>query len=182
MLGYRLERKMHDAELDYLIDEFRRHFPLNKDARKELADAEQQGKERIEPRNVTDGLSVFKNWKRLTDKFGYSDVGKIKEQMIVDAGWNSFYSEIRTKYGPEDQKMLDLINALKPQLNFLLDQMDGLSDLCVAESVFQAVSGNYLRSGAVLDGMSGDGQIPIPEISTIPRSGPRQGTKNCIVS
>ena len=52
--------------------------------------------------------------------------------------------------------------------------MDGLSDLCLAESVFQAVGGNYSRSGAVLEGMSGDGQIPDPEISLIPRSGPRQ--------
>ena len=43
LLGYRLERRLHDAEMDYLIDEFRKHFPLNKDDRKELEDA-------VEPR------------------------------------------------------------------------------------------------------------------------------------
>ena len=93
---------------------------------------------------------------------------------LQDPGWKSFYFEIKSKYAPQDEKMIELINQFKPQLNFLLDQMDGLSDLCVAESVFQAVNGNYLRSGAVMDGMSGDGQIPIPEISATPRSGPRQ--------
>ena len=176
LLGYSLERRLHDAELDYLIDEFRKHFPLNKLDRKELEeDALDSGQERIEPRNLTDGLAVFKNWKRLTDDIASSDAVKIKNFMDQDPGWKSFYSEIRSKYAvQDDNKMIDLINLLKPELNFLLNQMDGLSDLCVAESVFQAVSGNYLRSGAVLDGMSADGQIPFPEISLIPRSGPRQ--------
>ena len=94
---------------------------------------------------------------------------------IEESGWKSFYLEIRDKYAAaQDPKMTDLINQLKRQLNFLLDQVDGVSDLCLAESIFQAVSGNYLRSGAVLDGMSGDGHIPVPEISIIPRSGSSQ--------
>ncbi len=38
LLGYKLERKLHDAEIDYLIDEFRKHFPLNKDDLKKLDD------------------------------------------------------------------------------------------------------------------------------------------------
>ncbi len=90
-------------------------------------------------------------------------------------GWQAFFMEISKKYAADqDEKILNLINQLKPELNFLLDQMDGLSDLCIAESVLQAVGGNYSRAGAVLDGISGDGQIPIPEISLTPRSGPRQ--------
>ena len=176
LLGYILERKLHDAEIDYLIDEFRKHFPLSKDDRKELEDAVDSGQERIEPRNLTDGLAVFKNWKRITDKIDSSDNEKIIEEMKKDdSGWKSFYFEIQNKYAAgQDQKMTNLINQLKRQLNFLLDQVDGLSDLCLAESVFQAVSGNYLRSGAVLDGMSGDGHIPVPEISLIPRTGHSQ--------
>jgi hypothetical protein len=175
LLGYKLERTLHDAEIDYLIDEFRNHFPLNKDDRKELEDGVDPGQERIEPRNLTDGLAVFQNWKRLTDKIDTVDNEKIINEMKNDdqnPGWKSFYFEIRNKYASsQDQNMTNLINQLKRQLNFLLDHVDGLSDICLAESVFQAVSGNYLRSGAVLDGMSGDGHIPVPEISNIPRTG-----------
>ena len=184
LLGYWLERRLHDAKIDYIIDEFRKYFPLNKDDRKELKDATESGQERIIPRNLTDGFSVFKNWKRLIDKIPpASDFETIEKYFEAienfmktdDTGWKSFYSEIKNKYADDNGKMFNFFNnQLKPQLNFLLDQMDGLSDLCIAESVFQAVSGNYLRSGAVLDGMSGEGQIPIPEISAIPRSGLRQ--------
>ena len=177
LLGYKLERRLHDAKIDYLIDEFRKHFPLNKDDNKKLEDVLQLGQERIVPRNLTDGLVVFKNWKRLIDSIASSDVANIKKFMEDDVhvpGWKPFYSEIKKKYAANDAEILHLISQLKPELNFLLDQIDGLSDLCLAESVFQAVSGNFSRSGAVLDGMSGDGQIPNPEISLIPRSGPKQ--------
>jgi len=178
LLGYKLERRMHDAEIDYLIDEFRKHFPLNKDDLKKLEDVLEPGQERIEPRNLTDGLVVFKNWKRLVDSISSFDADKIKNFMKDDdhvPGWKSFFLEIKKKYAADqDAKILNLIDQLKPELNFLLDQMDGLSDLCLAESVFQAVGGNFSRSGAVLDGMSGDGKIPTPEISITPRTGPRQ--------
>ena len=71
LLGYRLERRLHDAGIDYLLDEFRKHFPLDKDDHKQLQDALEPGQERIEPRNLTDGLVVFRNWKRLTDSISY---------------------------------------------------------------------------------------------------------------
>ncbi len=178
LLGYKLERRLHDTKIDYLIDEFRKHFPLNKDDLKKLEHAIEQRQERIVPRNVTDGLAVFKNWKRLVDSISSFDAGEIKEFMKRDShvpGWQAFFIEISKKYAADqEEKILNLINQLKPELNFLLDKMDGLSDLCIAESVFQAVGGNFSRSGAVLDGMSGDGQIPTPEISMTPRTGPRQ--------
>jgi CHRD domain len=177
LLGYKLERRLHDAKLDYLIDEFRKHFPLNKEDIKKLEDNIEDGQERILPRNLTDGLVVFKNWKRLVESTGLSDIINIKNFMETDQnvpGWKLFYTEIKNNYAANDEdKILLLITQLKPELNFLLEQMDGLSDLCLAESVFQAVRGNYSRSGAVLEGMSGDGQIPDPEISLIPRSGLR---------
>ena len=177
LLGYKLERRLHDAELDYLIDEFRKHFPLNKLDSKGFEDTVTAGQETIEPRNLMDGLAVFKNWKRLTEGIPTFDANTIKSLMENDeVVWKQFYFEIK-KYAPQDGQMIEIINSLKPQLNYLLEQMDGLSDLCLAEAVYQAVGGNYLRSGAVLDGMSGDGQIPTPEISLIPRSGPRQVQK-----
>ena len=47
LLGYMLERRLHDAKIDYIIDEFRKYFPLHKDDRKELKDASESGQERI---------------------------------------------------------------------------------------------------------------------------------------
>jgi hypothetical protein len=147
LLGYKLERSLHDAKIDYLIDEFRKHFPLNKDDPKKLEHEIEPGQERIVPRNVTDGLVVFKNWKRLVDSISSFDARKIKEFMERDShvpGWQAFFNEISKKYAADqEEKILNLINQLKPQLNFLLDKMDGLSDLCIAESVYQAVGGNF---------------------------------------
>jgi hypothetical protein len=181
LLGYRLERRLHDADLDYLIDEFRNFFPLNKDDPLELREGNDQdtgAKERIEPRNLTDGLNVHNNWKRLVDSINEPhNIDNIKDFMVGDIqsnGWKPFYDKVKLKYAPTDQKIKEIIGSLKPHLNYLLDEIDGLSDLCMAESVYQAINGNYSRSGAVLDGMSGDGQIPNPEISTTPRSGPQQ--------
>jgi len=181
LLGYRLERRLHDADVDYLIDEFRNFFPLNKDDPVELKGEEDDQasgtKERIEPRNLTDGLSVYKNWKRLIDSISLSNVENIKDFMATDGqegGWKAFYERVKAKYASTEEKIKEIIGSLKPHLNYLLAEIDGLSDLCVAESVYQAVNGNYPRSSAVMDGMSADGQIPTPEISGIPKSGPRQ--------
>jgi hypothetical protein len=181
LLGYRVERRLHDAGLNYLIDEFRMFFPLNKNDPIELQDDDQGGGvaaiERVEPRNLTDGLTVYKNWKRLTDSITASNVEEIMAFMATDmqeGGWGPFYVRIKAKYASTEEKIKEIIGSLKPHLNYLLDEIDGLSDLCLAESVYQAVNGNYLRSSAVMDGLSGDGQIPIPEISNSPTSGPRQ--------
>ena len=179
LLGYKLERGLHDADIDYLIDEFRKHFPLNKNDNKKLDSLVEPALERVEPRNLTDGLVVFKIWKRLIDAIGTLPITAVNIRNFMDAdnvvpGWKAFYSEIKNKYGDTDVKINRLIDHLKPELDFLLEQMDGVSDLCLAESVYQTVSGNFSRAGAVLDGMSGDGLIPLPEIATTPRSGYRR--------
>ena len=179
LLGYKLERRLHDANIDYLLDEFRKHFPLSKNDNKKLENENESALERVEPRNLTDGLVVFKIWKRLIDAIGTLPTNALNIRNFMDAdnvvpGWKAFYSEIKNKYGETDEKINRLIDQLKPELDFLLEQMDGVSDLCLAESVYQAVNGNFLRAGAVLDGMSGDGLIPLPEIATTPRSGYRR--------
>ena len=179
LLGYKLERRLHDADIDYLIDEFRKHFPLSKNDNKKLENETGTALERVEPRNLTDGLVVFKVWKRLIEEMGTLPANAINIRNFMDGdnvvpGWKPFYSEIKDKYGQTDEKINRLIDQLKPQLDFLLEQMDGVSDLCLAESVYQAVNGNFSRAGAVLDGMSGDGLIPLPEIAATPRSGYRR--------
>jgi len=182
LLGYKLERRLHDANIDYLIDEFRKHFPLNKNDNKKLENEIEPALERVEPRNLTDGLVVFKIWKRLIDSIGNLPINavRVRNFMEVDSavpGWKAFYFDIKDKYGETEVKINLLIDQLRPELDYLLEQMDGVSDLCLAESVFQAVSGNFSRAGAVLDGMSGEGMIPLPEIATTPRSGYRRSQR-----
>ncbi len=185
LLGYKFERRLHDDEIDYLIDEFRKYFVLKKDDLKELegSNTVEASKERIVPRNLVDGFSVYKHWKRLIENIANADALSIKNFMANDLqgpndrGWHSFYIEIRIKYAQDDQKIIELINRLKPHLDFLLDQIDALSDLSIAESVYQAVNGNYERSAAVLDGLSGEGEIPIPEVASIPVGGTYQVQK-----
>jgi hypothetical protein len=55
--------------------------------------------------------------------------------MKADDVWKPFLIDI-TKYGATM-----VINQIKPYLDYFLDIVDGLSDLCIAESVYQAVNG-----------------------------------------
>jgi hypothetical protein len=128
--------------------------------------------ERIVPRNLTDGYLVYENWKRLTKSIDASTT--LEGLMANDAAvWKPFYDEL-SKY-PESGSPPEIVGKkIKPHMDYLVDLMDGVSDLSIAESVYQATSGNYERAAAVLDGLSGDGQIPIPEVSETPRSGVRQ--------
>ena len=176
LLGYRLERRLHDAEIDYLIDEFRKHFPLKKDDLKELSDAiDSSTKERVVPRNLTDGYLVYQNWKRLTKSV--DDPTTVVERLMANdtVVWKPFYDEL-PKYSESGNDPAEVVGKIKPHMDYLLDVMDGISDLCIAESVYQSINGNYERA-PVLDGLGADGQIPIPEISETLRSGVRQTHK-----
>ena len=61
--------------------------------------------------------------------------------------------------------------SLLEVLGQLDDLVDAVSDLSVAESVFQVVRGNPTSSGAVLDASSRDQHPPQPEVASTPRAG-----------
>ena len=191
ILGYKFERRLHDAEADYLIDEFRKYFPLKKDDIKLDSTVALASQEDIAPRNLVDGFLLYKNWKRLLSSITTVDTQTIMNAMENDPDgnietsgmWKPFYIEVKSKYasgldGPQEtQKLVKIVDQIRPHLDYLLEQVDGLSDLCVAESVYQAANGNYDRSAAVLEGLSGDGKIPTPEISSMPTSGASETQK-----
>jgi hypothetical protein len=169
LLGYRFERRLHDARLDHLIDEFRKHFPLIKDnvaTTNTSTSSSNIAEEITRPRVLADGLIIYQNWKRLVETLDSTSIEAFIEN---DAVWKGLATDI-AKYGP----ISNIITQIKPHLDFLLEVMDGLSDLCIAESMYQAVNANYERSAAMLDSLGGNGQIPIPEIANIPRSGVQQ--------
>ena len=178
LLGYRLESRIHDYGIDYIIDELRNVFPIKADIGSISDEIDPPSKEKIAPRNLVDGFLVYKNWKRLFQKMQTSlPVNRTEEQenaWISDNMknpsnpqdlWKLFYDQIINKYD-----ILHIIKDLKSHLNYILDLIDCLSDLCVAESVYQSINGNYVRSAAVLDGLNGEGKIPFPEIVKTPRS------------
>jgi hypothetical protein len=55
--------------------------------------------------------------------------------------------------------------AVQAELAQLADALDGVSDVLVAESVYQAVLGNPERSGAALDAI--DRQAPFPDVGVV---------------
>ena len=62
--------------------------------------------------------------------------------------------------------------AVIEELNILDEAVDAVSDAITAESVYQMVQGNSLRTAATLDAMAG-GEAPPPELDFVrtPRSG-----------
>jgi len=168
-LGMKLERRLHDAELDFLIDEFRKFFPLQKDDLIELSDLSDETKERVIPRNITDGKKVQEEWKKLIKAFkeyGFPlDIRRIKQYMESKRPWDKFYYAIKS--------YPDSIKNIIPHINYLLDIVDGLSDLSLYEAIYQAVNLKFERSAAFLDGLGADGHLPSMESPHVSLSGPR---------
>jgi hypothetical protein len=150
-LGMKFERRLHDADLDYLIDDFRSVFPLQSDELPELADETDSSKERIVPRNLTNGLMIHDEWIRVK-QLTHTELSQ------ENSKWLRFWNQI---------------DEIASPLNYLIEIMDGFSDLTMFESIFQIVNLNFDHSAAVLDGMSGEGRIPPLESPLIPITGPR---------
>jgi len=168
-LGMKLERRLHESELDYLIDEFRDSFPLQKDDIEELSDLTNGPKERIVPRNMTDGYNVHEAWKYLVEHFNEQGIEmklkKIKNFMKGNKPWKKFIEAIKSY--PKS------LENIIPHLNYLLDIVDGSSDLTLYESIYHAVNLNFERAAAFKDSLSASGRFPPLESPQISLSGPR---------
>lgn len=159
LLGYQLERGLHDrnreAEVDKYIVELRKKFPLvaNKiETTKENEEKEReddnryQSVEQIEARNVVDGRKLIEHVeKNLEYPYGLGDIL------------------------PTDEEKEGVI--FKEEIDRLRNISDAISDLSIAESVFQLVQGNADRAAGALNTFT-EGTTPIePEIVKTPRSG-----------
>lgn len=142
LLGYRFERGLHDGALDVYIGAFRQLAPLVAGKLSEVDGPV----EAVAARNVVDGLRLQRMWQEDGIPFGTAED-------LPDEGT------------PEHQKVLALLADLD-------DAVDSVSDAVVAESVYQAVQGNLLRSGASLDAVAA-GDVPPPEleVARTPRTG-----------
>ena len=113
LLGEQLERALHDARLDALIEGLRAYAP-----------APDGG--------AVDGLLIAQRWRDAHDLTGFA---------------------------------LDGNRALvAPLLDALVDTLDAVGDLTLAEGVHQIVGGNAVRAGALFDAL-GRGEQPPPELA-----------------
>ncbi len=146
LLGYWFERGLHDLQQDHRIAPLRERFPLPIVAGQQ-EEAPGQPFEYIAARNVADGLALYRalagtNDVPLTDP-ARALVAELKGDAVV---------------GPLCKGLLDLVDAV--------------GDLLLAESVHHLVGGNPLRAGLAADTLGRGESLPGRfDIIASPRSG-----------
>lgn len=152
LLGYRLERGLHDGhpglELDRFILPLRTAFPLV--AQRIRTTRAADGVRAAAARNVADGL-------------------RIVEHVESSAGLDR-YPFGRADLLPADATAAERA-AIEAEVRRLRDVNDAVGDLLLAESVHQATQARYDRSAAALDTVSTGGWPPDPEVVRTPRPG-----------
>jgi hypothetical protein len=148
LLGYRVERCLHDTfvdngrSMDRFIAPLRRVAPLI--ARSSgLTTAPVDG---IAANNVVDGVVLYRRWQ--------------EERSVVVA------EVTKAGLGTSD------LAALSAILDDLGDAIDGLSDALTAESAYQLVRGNTSRTASTLTAIArGEAPPPELEVARTPRTG-----------
>jgi hypothetical protein len=153
LLGYRLERGLHDrhalAEVDEFIYELRRAFPLG--ARKLRKTAASAGMatataDQVAARNVVDGLA-------LVDR-------------VQKTGDASYPFGLPLKSATAAQRAV-----IDEEVDRLRDLRDAVADLALAEGVHQAAQGNFDRVSATLGAYASGHHPPEPDVVRTPSAG-----------
>jgi hypothetical protein len=151
LLGYRLERGLHDrhavAEVDRFVFALRKAFPLRADRLSQTATPPGVAIEAIEARNVVDGLRLVEHVKR--------------------TGARAYPFGISSLPGASNAQR----GAIDAEVDALLDVHDAIADLALAEGVHQAVQGNFDRAGGTLAAYTTGSHPPEPEVVRTPATG-----------
>jgi hypothetical protein len=146
LLGYQIERGLHEGypglELDTYIYVLRDRFPLVSGQMTEIPPG--TSAEVIEARNVVHGLDLVE----------FTAGGTFPWNL---AGLPAAGSAEAT--------------AIAAEVERARDALDAVSDLLLAESVHQAVQGNFARTKASLQALTDPEAPPEPEVIRTPRSG-----------
>jgi hypothetical protein len=150
LLGYRLERGLHDrhavAEIDRFIYALRKAFPLHADKLKKTRTGPDVPIDQIDARNVVDGLQLVERV-RSTGNANYPFGLELEDANAAEAG------------------------AIDAEVQRLLDLHDAVADLALAEGVHQAVQGNFDRVAATMDAYTQGHYPPDPDVVRTPSSG-----------
>ena len=157
LLGYQFERYIHDKagnqslSVHALIYPLRKAFPLVADQINKTKTDGGEAQESIAAMNVVDGRKLIEHVEK-ENEFSYP-FG------LPETTLPSVSVSVKQK------------NIINSALTHILDINDALADLVLAESVHQAVQGNYDRSAGVLDAFAKGNYPPEPEVIRTPRSG-----------
>jgi len=149
LYGYRIERGLRDAMLGKLIWPLRLAYPW----RAAGEDASFEPKESVGARDVVDGVALLEAWQ--------TDAGATVRTRLNQVIANRALPNTT----PSDPEWIDVDRIVRNAL----DLADSVSDLLMAEGVYQIVQGNFERAGAamaVVDKQS----LPIePQVARTPR-------------
>lgn len=146
LLGYQIERSLHDKKLDQYINEFRTHYPFPEQNEGPSSPGQTSSTESIKPRNVLNGLKLVQGI-----RLGIQRGGTTKSNVLKKIG----VSNIQSGDGPR----------LLETLSEACDAIDAMTDLLLNESIYQWVQGKFEHAGAALQAMSG--QAKPPEVDSI---------------
>ena len=152
LLGYQLERRLHDrhneAEMDHLIYQIRKAFPLASKRIQFSVDAATEAApiEHVEARNVCDGLALLEH---------------VRTNATKSYPWGKTL----------DPATADQVAIIDQEITGLLEIHDGIADVAIAEAVHQVTVGNPDRATAAMDAFSKGGFPPEPDVVSTPRSG-----------
>lgn len=160
LLGYRLERALHDEPnlfLDRIIYDLRRAFPLagNRNLRTKVPALAKITK--VEARNVVDGAAFLDHLDETaitTYPYGVAGLPPLSEFT-----------------GPGLPTAAQIGARIDGHVAQLRSVADAVADLQIAEGVYQVVRGNYDRASGTLDAFSKGAPPPVPEVVTTPRNG-----------
>jgi hypothetical protein len=142
LLGFIFEQGLHDLHLDPFVQAFRDRFPIIGDKLTPSSDPT----ESVAASNVVDGVA-------LRTAFDNSE-------FPPGANW-----------GPNLPAPGANQTAVLGLMQLIDDYADALSDVSIAEAVFQIMRGNFGRAGGMMDAVSKGDRPPDPEVVNPPRGG-----------
>ncbi len=143
LLGYRLERQLREANLGQYTLALREQYPIQQ---LNYEDNNQQPLLPTSPSSVINGLAV---------------VEQLRDMQQTGETFATAFNYINVNDQSDVATIMDKI----------VEDMDALADLSLAEGTYQMVLGNYSRSNAMMHALSKGAPIPEPEIVKTPRSG-----------
>ncbi|GIH07763.1 hypothetical protein Rhe02_58300 [Rhizocola hellebori] len=144
VLGYSFERGLHEGHPGVELDRYIDAFRNLYPAVANKAADSGAPADQVAARNVVDGLALLHAW---------------QEARIPWAGEPSLAMSLPQRA------------AVEAELAALDDMVDAVSDLLLAESVFQILKGSPSAAAATLDSLAQGKRPPEPEVVTTPRSG-----------
>lgn len=146
LLGYRFERGLSESQSAAAhLPAFRNAFPLVAGrATPPPPDSPEESADELQARHIVDGLRLVQTAREQDYPYGVDNL---------------------PAKGSSDGR------AIQREVSRLLDDLDAIGDLALAEGVLQATKGNYDRAGGVLRALSQGGHPPEFEFPKTPRTG-----------